>query len=199
MRRSAWTIGAALLAALSLGVAACGGSDNDAATEHEQRRATRRRRRRQAEAGRQADGAVDRRRRLHRLRPDLLPDGLLHLQRDAEARCTRTSPTTATTPVPDLADGRPAGLRGRQDRHGQDQAGRQVLAAVSDHAVTSADVKYAIERGFFNTVGDRLHARPTSATSRARRSASSRARRSRASRRPTTTRSSSSSSARSAA
>ena len=27
MRRSAWTVGAALLAALSLGVAACGGDD----------------------------------------------------------------------------------------------------------------------------------------------------------------------------
>ena len=29
MRRSAWTIGVAVLAALSLGVAACGGSDDD--------------------------------------------------------------------------------------------------------------------------------------------------------------------------
>ncbi len=60
MRRSAWTTGAAILAALSLGVAACGGSDSgsdvdkggtdtgdDAAEERED--------------GWQADGPLDRR------------------------------------------------------------------------------------------------------------------------------------------
>ena len=33
MRRSAWTIGATVLAALSLGVAACGGSDNNSSSD----------------------------------------------------------------------------------------------------------------------------------------------------------------------
>ncbi len=34
MRRSAWTIGATVLAALSLGVAACGGSDNSSSDDN---------------------------------------------------------------------------------------------------------------------------------------------------------------------
>ena len=67
--------------------------------------------------------------------------------------------------------GRSAGLRGRQDRHGQDQAGRQVLAAVQTTKSTSEDVKYAIERGFFTSVATGF-TRRTSRTSRAPRSAS---------------------------
>ena len=51
--------------------------------------------------------------------------------------------------------------------------------------VTSADVKYAIERGFFTSVASGF-TRPTTRTSRAPRSAWMRARRSRASRRRTT-------------
>ena len=81
------------------------------------------------EARRQADRAVDGRRRLHRLRPDLLPDGSVHLLVDAEVAVL----VQARRPDQPAAGPRrgPAGsVRGRQDRHDQDQAGRQVLAAV---------------------------------------------------------------------
>ena len=87
--------------------------------------------------GRQADGPVDRRRRSHRLRPDLLPDGSISSATRRRSSCTRTSPTTATDDGPGPRRRRPAGLRGRQDRHGQDQARRQVLAAVRTNTVTS--------------------------------------------------------------
>ena len=50
--------------------------------------------------------------------------------------------------TPDLAAGPAADQPGRQDRHGQDQAQRHVLAAAVKRAVTSDDVKYAFERHF---------------------------------------------------
>ena len=49
---------------------------------------------------------------------------------------------------------RPADLRGRQDRHGEDQVRRSSSRRPSNREVTSKDVKYAIERGFFNTVNN---------------------------------------------
>ena len=104
-------------------------------------------------------------------------------------------PDDGVTMVPDLADGAARGLRGRQDRHGQDQARASSTRRRTTSEVTSADVKYAIERGFFSLGGHRLHsfyfADLVGAEGRRR----SRARRSRASRRPTTRRSSSSSQA----
>ena len=45
------------------------------------------------------------------------------------SRCTASSPTIPTTPVDGSRGGQAGDLRGRQDRHGEDQAGRQVLAA----------------------------------------------------------------------
>ena len=149
MRRSAWTIGATVLAALSLGVAACGGSD--IVVGRQQGRQHRYQGARTGQDRRQADGAVDWRRRSHRLRPDLLPDGQLHLQRRRRSSCTPTSRTTATTLVPDLADGDPQ----------VSEDGKTVTVKIKqgvkysppyDKEVTSADVKYAIERGFFSSV-----------------------------------------------
>ena len=92
-------------------------------------------------------------------------------------RCTRTSPTTRrrrcrTSPTADpqvSEDGKTVTVKIRSGVKFSPPVNREV---------TSADVKYAIERGFFNTVNDRLRAAPTSATSRAPRSAPSRARRS---------------------
>ena len=95
MRRSAWTVGAAVLAALSLGVAACGGSDDRRRIGNKHANTGTTTAPDKAKTGGKLTvlwtGDVD----SHRLRPDLLPDGQLHLQRDAEAAVRATSPTTA--------------------------------------------------------------------------------------------------------
>ena len=62
-------------------------------------------------------------------------------------------PDDGTNMVPDLADGAASGLRGRQDRHGQDQEGVKYSPPYNKE-VTSKDVKYAIERGFFSSVAN---------------------------------------------
>ena len=56
--------------------------------------------------------------------------------------------------VPDLAESDPQISPGRQDGHGQDQAPASSSRRRSTATVTSKDVKYAIERGFFNTVNN---------------------------------------------
>ena len=155
MRRSAWTIGAALLAALSLGVAACGGSSSD--EQRGQARTptpTRPRRPDDGQGRRQADGPLGRRRRLTSTAVGPTTRWATSSATRRRSRCTPTSPTTATTMVPGPRRGSAGGLRGRQDRHGQDQAGREVLAAVQTTRSRPADVKYAIERGFFNSVAN---------------------------------------------
>ena len=178
MRRSAWTIGAAVLAALSLGVAACGGSDSDSRTgdnTNDRHGASRGR-----EDGRQADGPVDRRRRSHRLRPDLLPDGQFHLQRDAEAAVLLQAGRRRDD-GPGPRRRRSAGLRGRQDRHGQDQGRRQVLAAVRDQARSRPRTSSTRSSAASSPPSPPASRSPTTRTSRAPRSASRPARRSPAS------------------
>ena len=150
MRRSAWTIGAAVLAALSLGVAACGGSDGGVGSARRHRHRHQRR-----PTGAKTGGKLT---VLWTGDVDHIDCGQTYYQM-GNFICNATQKQLYSYKPDDGADdgagprrGRSAGLRGRQDRHGQDQAGRQVLAAVRQGQVTSEDVKYAIERGFFTSV-----------------------------------------------
>ena len=66
--------------------------------------------------------------------------------------CSGWQPDDDETPTPDLADGRADGLERQQDDHLQDPERDQVQPATgrwngAQGDVTSADVKYAIERG----------------------------------------------------
>ena len=148
--------------------------------------------RRNGQDRRQAHRAVGWRRRLHRLRPYYCQMGVF-ICYSTQKPLYSYKPDDSTTMVPDLAEGPPE----------VSEDGKTVTVKIKpgvkysppyDKEVTSEDVKYAIERGFFTSVATASR-RPTSATSRAPRSASKPARRSPASRRRTTTRSSSSSSA----
>ena len=185
MRRSAWTIGVALIATLSLGVAACG--SNTSGGSSDKCKGPRIEYPAQgSQAGREAHGPLGGRRRLHRLRPDVLPVGLSDLQFDAAAallvQARRRRPSCPTWPrTPEVsADGKTVTIKIRRVSSSRRR---------SDRAVTSKDVKYAIERGFFSLGRHRL-TRSTSLTSTARRPARSPGPRSRASR-PRTTRPSS--------
>ena len=196
MRRSAWTIwgrrcSRPCRSALPPAAAVTRRRNDEATTPRPRRKVP------EGQAGRQADRAVDGRRRSHRLRPDLLPDGLLHLLRDAAAALL-VQARRRRRHGPGPRRGAARGLRGRQDRHGQDQAGRQVLAAVQPrgHVRRTSSTRSSAAS---STPWPPASRRRTSRTSRARRSAPSRARRSPASRRRTTRRSCSSSSAPSAA
>ena len=195
MRRSAWTMGVALLAALSLGVAACGGDDSG----NEWRATLRPTGNANPTEGKQGGkltvlwaGDVDYvdcgqayyQASVHHLLRDPAPAVLVQARRRRQHGAgPRRGPAR--------------GVRGRQDRHGQDQHGRQVLAAgrprghvqgrqVRDRADVLLDRR---DRLLLLLRGHRRR--------RGRRR--SPARRSRASRRPTTRRSSSSSTRRPAA
>src|SRR5918998_1000101 len=147
MRRSAWTVGAAVLAALSLGVAACGGGDDggnggsgDNATTPPA----------QAKQGGKLTvlwaGDVDH-----------IDCGQTYYQM-GNFICNATQkqlysykPDDGETMVPDLAEGDPQ----------ISEDGKTVTIKIKKGVmysppygkeVTSADVKYAIERGFFTSV-----------------------------------------------
>ena len=180
MRRSAWTIGATVLAALSLGVAACGGSDNSSSddSKHQHRHQGAR----EGQDRRQADGALDWRRRSHRLRPDLLPDGQFHLQRHAEAALQlqagrrqdpgrRTSPTAILRFLRTARPSRSRSRRASSTRRPTTRKSRPRTSSTRSSAASSARWPPASRSR-------------TTRTSRARRSTSSRARRSRASQTP---------------
>ena len=70
----------------------------------------------------------------------------------------RYKPTDTTTPSPDLAAGPARRLERRQDRHLKIKKGIKFSPPVN-REVTSADVKYAIERDFLPQVGKRLRQR----------------------------------------
>ena len=147
----------------------------------------------EGKAGREAHGAVDGRRRQHRLRHQLLPDGLHGLLRDpapavlVEAR-RRRDPGARPRRV------RSAGLRGRQDRHREDPHRREVQPAGQPRGdVQGRQVR---DRARLLQHGpERLRGRLLRRPGRRQAGRQARARRSRASRRRTTRRSSSSSSA----
>ena len=190
MRRSAWTIGVALLAALSLGVAACGG----------ERRRQRRPRAAPTTGHATPTESASTGGKLTVLWAgdvDYIDCGQTYYQMGyficyaTQSRCTRTSPTTAPTwcrTSPRRCPRSPRTARPSRSRSSRASSSRRRY----DREVTSKDVKYAIERGFFSSVatGSRVLLRGHRRRRGRRRSP---ARRSRASRRRTTRRSSSSS------
>src|SRR3954447_23789634 len=146
MRRSAWTLGVALLAALSLVVAACGGSSNsNEGTKAGTKPAT------APPAQAKAGGKLT---VLWTGDVDHIDCGQTYYQM-GNFICNATQkqlyaykPDDATTLVPDMADGPPQ----------VSSDGKTVTVKIKqgvkysppyNKEVTSADVKYAIERGFF--------------------------------------------------
>jgi peptide/nickel transport system substrate-binding protein len=148
MRRSAWTIGATVLAALSLGVAACGGSDNSSSGDNKTNTGT------QVPEKAKTGGKLT---VLWTGDVDFIDCGQTYYQM-GKFICNATQkplysykPDNGTDMVPDLADGDPQ----------VSEDGKTVTVKIKqgvkfsppyDKEVTSADVKYAIERGFFSSV-----------------------------------------------
>src|SRR3954470_6484636 len=152
MRRSAWTLGVALLAALSLGVAACGSSSGTGSggTKGSAKPATTPPA--QAKQGGKLtvlwSGDVDH-----------IDCGQTYYQM-GNFICNATQkqlyaykPDDSTTLVPDLADGPPQVSDDGKTVTVKIKSGVKYSPPYQDKTVTAADIKYAIERGFFNTVG----------------------------------------------
>jgi len=148
MRRSAWTIGAALLAALSIGVAACGGGgDNGSSTTSTNKPA------KQSTAGKPGGKLT----MLWQGDVDYSDCGQSYYQ-SGYTICYATQrplysykPNNSTDMVPDLAaappevsqDGKTVTVKIRPDVK---------FSPPVNRLVTSKDVKYAMERMFFSTV-----------------------------------------------
>ena len=152
MRRSAWTTGAVVLAALSLGVAACGGSDDDGGSEGGNNTTNTDANTPPQEAKTGGKLTV-----LWTGDVDHIDCGQTYYQM-GNFICNATQkqlynymPDDGATMVPDLADGDPE----------VSEDGKTVTVKLKqgvkysppyEEEVTAADVKYAIERGFFSSV-----------------------------------------------
>jgi peptide/nickel transport system substrate-binding protein len=151
MRRSAWTTAVAVLAALSLGVAACGssgdkksGSGNGTSTPA-------------ASTGEPKQGG-----KLTALWSgdvDFIDCGRTYYQAGYQI-CSATQralysykPTDGTTMVPDLAEAAPEVSADGKTVTVKIRTGVKFSPPVS-RAVTSKDVKYAVERGFWSNVAN---------------------------------------------
>src|SRR5919109_1689061 len=148
MRRSAWTTGAALLAALSLGVAACGGGDEGGPESGNKSGTTP-----PKEAKRGGKLTV-----LWAGDVDFIDCGRSYYQMGYFI-CSATQknlysykPDDNETLVPDLAEGDPQISEDGKTVTIKIKSGVKYSPPYDDHTVTSKDVKYAIERGFFNSV-----------------------------------------------
>src|SRR3954453_3992915 len=151
MRRSAWTLGVALIAALSLGVAACGSSGGGSESKNN------------SGTGDQASTPPASAKTGGKLTllwtgdVDHNNSGHTYYQmgnficNSTQKQLYAYKPDNGTTLVPDLADGDPQ----------VSQDGKTVTIKIKpgvkysppySKTVTSADVKYAIERGFFSSV-----------------------------------------------
>src|SRR3954451_10508510 len=148
MRRSAWTIGATVLAALSLGVAACGGSDNSSSGDSNSNTGTKLPDK--AKTGGKLTvlwtGDVDH-----------IDCGQTYYQM-GNFICNATQkqlyaykPDNGADMVPDLADGDPQVSEDGKTVTVKIKSGVKYSPPYNKE-VTSADVKYAIERGFFSSV-----------------------------------------------
>jgi peptide/nickel transport system substrate-binding protein len=146
MRRSAWTVGAAVLAALSLAVAACGGSDGGDTEGSNNTGAP------PTEAKQGGKLTV-----LWTGDVDHIDCGQTYYQM-GNFICNATQkqlysykPEDGATPVPDLAEGDPQVSEDGKTVTVKIKAGVKYSPPYNEE-VTSADVKYAIERGFFTSV-----------------------------------------------
>src|SRR5690349_14850638 len=150
MRRSAWTTSVALVAALSLGVAACGGSGddgNDKSGENQGNQAT--------PAAQQKTGG-----KLTALWTgdvDFIDCGRTYYQMGLFICSATQKPLYSYKPddpikmVPDLAEGEPQVSEDGKTVTIKIKQGVKYSPPYNEE-VKAADVKYAIERGFFNSV-----------------------------------------------
>jgi peptide/nickel transport system substrate-binding protein len=147
MRRSAWTLGVALIAALSLGVAACGGGDGESSDAPSSNTPP---------PGAKTGGKLT---VLWAGDVDFIDCGRTYYQMGVFL-CSATQkalysykPDDATNMVPDLAEGPPQVSEDGKTVTVKIKAGVK-FSPPYNKEVTSADVKYAIERGFFGSVSN---------------------------------------------
>src|SRR3954447_15769746 len=150
MRRSAWTIGATVLAALSLGVAACGGSGNSSSGDNK------------ADTGTKVPEKAKTGGKLTVLWTgdvDHIDCGQTYYQM-GNFVCNATQkqlyaykPDNGADMVPDLADGDPQVSEDGKTVTVKIKSGVKYSPPYNKE-VTSKDVKYAIERGFFSSVAN---------------------------------------------
>src|SRR3954454_10526 len=150
MRRSAWTLGVAVIAALSLGVAACGSSSNEGSKP--------------SGTGNQASTPPPSAKQGGKLTVlwsgdvDHIDCGQTYYQMGyficnaTQKNLYSYKPQDGTTPVADLADGDPQVSDDGKTVTVKIKSGVKYSPPYQTHTVSSKDVKYAIERGFFNTV-----------------------------------------------
>jgi peptide/nickel transport system substrate-binding protein len=151
MRRSAWTLAVASMAALSLGVAACGSSSSDSDKSNSGNK-----------TGNQQSGTPKSGGKLTVLWSndvDYIDCGATYYQMGSFL-CYSTQrplynykPDDATTLVPDSASAAPEVSADAKTITIKIREGVKFSPPVN-RAITSKDVKYAIERGFFNTVNN---------------------------------------------
>ncbi len=147
MRRSAWTLAVAALAALSLGVAACGGSSNSSDTGGKSNTST-------PPKGAKQGGLLT---VLWSGDVDHIDCGQTYYQMglficfSTQRPLYSYKPDDGATLVPDLAEGPPQVSADNKTVTVKIRSGVKFSPPVN-REVTSEDVKYAIERGFFSTV-----------------------------------------------
>ncbi len=151
MRRSAWTLAVAAMAALSLGVAACGSSNSDNNNSNSGNKTGN-----QQNAQPKSGGKLT---VLWSNDVDYIDCGATYYQMGSFL-CYSTQrplynykPDDATTLVPDSAEAAPEVSADAKTITIKIRQGVKFSPPVN-RAVTSKDVKYAIERGFFNTVNN---------------------------------------------
>src|SRR5690349_2067786 len=151
MRRSAWTMGAALLAALSLVVAACGGSSGDDSNAKST-----------PDSGTKPTGQAKTGGKLTVLWAgdvDFIDCGRTYGQMglficySTQKSLYSYKPDNPTDMVPDLAEGPPEVSEDGKTVTVKIKHGVKYSPPYSKE-VKAADVKYAIERGFFSSVAN---------------------------------------------
>jgi peptide/nickel transport system substrate-binding protein len=153
MRRSGWATAVTVVASLSLGIAACGGSSNGGNKGNEGTKS----KPAQANSTPKAGGKLT---VLWSNDTDYIDCGATYYQMGTFL-CNATQkalygykPDNATTLVPDLASAAPEVSADGKTVTVKIKSGVKYSPPYQDHTVTSADVKYAVERGFFNTVNN---------------------------------------------
>jgi peptide/nickel transport system substrate-binding protein len=148
MRRSAWTLAVAAMAALSLGVAACGGSNKSNTTGNKSASTP--------PKGAKQGGALT---VLWSADVDHIDCGSAYYQMSyficysTQRPLYSYKPDDGATIVPDLAEAAPEVSSDNKTVTVRIRKGIKFSPPVN-RVVTSKDVKYAIERGFFSSVGN---------------------------------------------